>query len=96
MGRFYSDTYSRLTAAVSFQFLRVGNDPEGERILDDLVKDSDGDPDGDLDKNLGKGPSIKKYIDLLHVESDGVLNYDWVEVCHNLLFKPINLKGKIR
>lgn len=77
---FYSDTYNGLTA-VSFQFSRIGDDGGAYQLLKDLDDD----------------PNIGENIEVFDVKLDKNGQLDvWLAVCHYLLFKPIDLKRKIR
>lgn len=67
------------SAAVSFQFSRIGNDLSGAQLLTDLDRDSE----------------LGEYIDTLPIEFDleRQLEDRWFVVCHDRLFsKPVDLK----
>ena len=67
------------SVAVSFQFSRIGNNPDAAMLFEDLDDD----------------PDLGEYIDTLQIEFDleRQLEDKWFVVCPNRLFsKPVGLK----
>ena len=71
MAYLFSNTYNG-SAAVSFQFSLIGNDPGAAKLLEELDQD----------------PDVGEHIDILPVEFDlkHQMEDKWFVVCHVLFF----------